>query len=188
MRYVLGVLLVLLSISCIKPTQQNNEITKVELASSGAWSDPGAAISIDDSLNYKYYGLLNHNYSMDSFPHKRLYYEGKISSGFLDTLNTKLKQLKYKTLDTIDYSSVKDANSFELIIYWRNGKRRIVRIDTGGTDPVVKTMEWLNDSYKKVKLKPIQGPIKFETTIQISPPQPKFMQIKFPPPMHRKRY
>lgn len=108
MKYVLILLcFVLLLLSCTKPKQHKNEIIKVELARSGAWSDYGGTISIDTSLNYKYYG--------DYGNIKQGYFTGKISGKFWDTLNRKLEQIRYKKLPASDNANVVDVNYFELI-------------------------------------------------------------------------
>jgi hypothetical protein len=182
--YTLGFLIVLISFSCNKP-HRKNEIIKIELARSGGLNrnDPGTAISIDSSLNYKYYGVLNHNhFGKSDFPQPK-YYEGLISEELWDTLNQKIERIKYKTLDTVDNGGVTDVNYFELIIHWRNGRKRITRIDTGGNYPVIKTLIWLNNSYKNIKLKQVNEPLKFETTYQI-PPHSNLKPIKFPPPVN----
>ena len=72
----------MLLLACTKPKQIVNEITKVELARSGAWSDYGAAISIDSTLNYKYYDANI----------KHCYYVGKVTGAFWDTVNQKFER------------------------------------------------------------------------------------------------
>jgi len=181
MRYFLSLMILIGLISCKKPVRQNNEITKVELARCGAWSDPGAAISIDTSLNYHYFGLLNKSNPANQ---SQKYYQGKATEGFYDTLNKKFDQIKYKTLDTTDNGYVTDVNYFELIIHWQTGKRRIIRIDTGGNTTVMKTLKWLDSSYKNIKLHQVKIPFKFETVFQ-DPPHPNPIQIRFPPPIKR---
>jgi hypothetical protein len=181
MRYLLSLMILIGLISCKKPVRQNNEITKVELARSGAWSNQGSVISIDSSLKYRYYGLLNGN----GLRQKRKYYEGKISEGFWDTLNNKFKQINYKTIDTDERGPIiEDAHLFELIIHWRTNVTRIVRVDTDGNYPVIKTLLWLNNSYKKVKLKQVDSSFQFETIAQ-DPPHPNPIQIRFPPPIKK---
>jgi len=183
MRYFLTLLLSVALISCKKPAHQNNEISKIELARGGGWSK-GTAISIDSSLNYEFYGLLN----KDAPEGKWKYYTGKITKAFWDTLNNKFEQINYKTLDTVQVGPIiEDANFFELIIHWGTQKRQIIRIDTDGTDAVSKTLTWLDSSFKKVNLHQVDTPFKFETIAQ-DPPRPKLKQIKFPPPITRKHF
>eukprot|EP01037_Dinobryon_pediforme_P016380 gene16380-16558_t len=98
MRLFTGFLF-LLAISCAKPKPQY-DITKVELTRSGAWSDFGGSISIDSSLNYKYYG--------DYGKVKQWFFTGKVSTQFWDTLNQKLKHIKYKTLSVTDNENTVD--------------------------------------------------------------------------------
>jgi hypothetical protein len=45
----LFILLFLFMLVACKQERRNNEITKISFARMGAWSDPGAAISIDSS-------------------------------------------------------------------------------------------------------------------------------------------
>jgi hypothetical protein len=169
-----GLFFILLTLSCIKPSQQKNEITRVELARSGAWSDFGAAMSIDTSLNYKYYdGNSKKNFI------------GKINARFWDSINSRFQQIKFKKLPISDNKHIADANYFELIIHWNNGSRRITRVRDIIPNSVLNTIIWLNDSYKNVKLHQVNYPIKFETTYQDPPPKPKIDQVKFPPPVKR---
>ena len=175
MRYVLILLCFVQFLSCTKPKTHINEITKVELARSGAWSDYGAAISVDSSLNYKY---CDNNA-------KRHYFAGKVGEDFWDTLNRKFERIKFKSLPATDNKLIQDANYFELIIYWKDSSRRITRARDIKIDSVVNTLIWLNDSYKNVKLHQVNHSIKFETTYQdpLFPPKPKIDQVKFPPPV-----
>ena len=174
MKYVLTLVCFVLFLSCTKPNRQINEITKVELARIGAWSDRGAAISVDDSLIYKYFG----DYNVD-----RGYFTGKVSKQFWDTLNRKLEQIRFKTIPVTDNVHTADLNYFELIIHWSNKKRRIIRVWNWKRDSVLNTLIWLNYSYKRLKLRQINDSIKFETTFQNPPPRPQIDQIKFPPPL-----
>jgi len=163
----------MLFLSCIKPKQHKNEIIKVELARSGAWSDHGAAISVDSSLNYRY---CDNNV-------KHGYFVGKVKERFWDTLNRKFEKIKYKSLPITDNKNIADINYFELIIHWKNGKKRVIRAWDIPTDSVLSIFKWLNDSYKNVKLHQVNYPIKFETIFQNPPPKPKIDQVKFPPPI-----
>lgn len=176
MKHAAGFLLMSFFISCIKPVQPNNEITKVELARSGAWSDYGAAISVDSSLSYKY---CDNN-------QKQHYFVGKVDEKFWDTLNRKLEEVKFRSLPATDNKHIEDAEYYELIIHWKNKKRRLTRVwDFPQQDSVLNVIKWLNDSYKRAKLHQVNYPIKFETTYQNPPIQPKIDQVKFPPPIKR---
>src|ERR1700741_4221927 len=173
MKNIVVLLSVLLFLSCKTPPHQNNEITKMELASSGGWNF-GTAIGIDSSLNYKYYD----GNSKKSFV-------GKISAKLWDSINKKFEQIKFKKLPASDHKNIADATYFELIIYWKDSSRRITRVRNIKTDSVVNTFIWINESYKSVKLHEVNYTIKFETTYQypIFPPKPKIDQIRFPPPI-----
>jgi len=137
----------------------------------GAWSDPGACMSVDSSLTYKYYGQLN-----DTTRH---YYTGKTSPEFWDTLNQKFDLIKYKTVLPTTDMNVSDVHYFEIIVHWKNKKRRIVRVGLG-TDTVLTVMRWLNNSHYKMSLRQSKTPIKFETTFQNPPPGPKIDSVNFP--------
>jgi len=89
MKYITASILIVLFIACKKPHPQYNEITKIELARSGAWSDFGSAISIDSALNYKYYdGNSKKNYT------------GKITTKFWDSVNNRFNKLNLKSLQS----------------------------------------------------------------------------------------
>ncbi|WP_295676787.1 hypothetical protein [uncultured Mucilaginibacter sp.] len=159
--------------SCKKHFHQTNEIIKVELARSGAWSDYGGAIGVDSSLNYKCYdGNTKRNFI------------GKINASFWDSINRRFEQIKFKEIPVFDNKNIADATYFELIIYWKDSSKRITRVRDIKPDSVVNAFRWLNDSYKKVMLHQVNYSIKFETTFQDPlPPQPKIDQVKFPPPI-----
>jgi hypothetical protein len=173
MKYVACLLCLLFLLSCKKPNLQTNEITKVELARSGAWSDFGATISVDSSLAYKYFG--------DYGKVKQGYFIGRVSRRFWDTLNQKLEEINFKTINSSDNLSVADVNYFEVIVYFKNQKRRIIRVNPREKDAVINAFMWLNDSYKNIKLYQFKNAIKFETTYH-ELPKPSLKQIKFPPP------
>jgi hypothetical protein len=176
MKYTLILSFIILLMSCKKAIHQNNEITKVELARGGAWFDFGATISVDSSLNYKYFG--------DYGKVKQGYFAGKVSRQFWDTLNQKFEEVKFKTIDTNDNSHVADINYYEVIIHWGSHKRRIVRVRPRETDSIMNVFLWLNNSYQNVKLKPVKGPLKFETTYHRPLPKPTIEHVKFPPPIN----
>jgi len=174
--YILGLIITTILFSCSKP-RRHNEITKIELAKSGAWSDPGAAIIIDSALTYKYYGVLKSGTPFE----KRNYYIGKVSEEFWDTLNRKLEKLKFKDLSGIDSEQVADVPYLEFIIHWKNAKTRIIKQYSPGKDSIINMLTWLDTSYKKIKLKKVNVAFNFETILQ--EPLPSLKQIKFPPPI-----
>ena len=172
MKYILGLLCLVLLLSCPKPRPHINEITKVELARSGAWSDFWVTISIDTSLNYRYYG--------DYGKVKQGYFAGIVKAKFWDSLTRKLGHIKYKTLPVSDNAHVVDVNYFELIIHWKTGKRRITRAWDYPPDSVLSVIKWIDTSYQKVKLHQLKDSIKFETKFHSSY---RFSHpIMFPPP------
>lgn len=155
MKNILTLVCILLFLSCVKSNHKTNEISKVELARSGAWSDYGSAISIDSSLNYKY---CDDNFKGGNFV-------GKIDKRFWDTLTKRLEMENFTTVDSTTDMNGFDASYFELIIHWNNKKKRIIRIGYG-KDPILKTCLWLDSSYKKVRLRRANAPIKFEGEFQ----------------------
>jgi len=175
MRRVIFMVLIILITACYKPGQRNDEITKVELAESGYFFDFGqkfgTAISIDSDLNFKYY---------DGNKNKG-YYIGKISVQFWDTLNYKLDNIKFKTLKSDKYAD-SGKGYYELIVHWKAGKKRIIRLASFGNNLIDRTFSWLNNSYKDINLQKANSPIRFETNYQNAPPNPKIDQVKFPPP------
>ena len=187
MKYMLFILCVAMLIFCIIVSiNPKNEITKVELGRSGAWSDRGGAISVDSALNYKFY----YTYLGRGDKPMSGYYIGKVTSRFWDTLNRKLESINYKTIRATDDTNAVDVNYYELIVHWKNGKRRIVRMRNfnSADSSVMNVLEWLNDSYRRVRFtKEVKVPIKFETTYGLPLPIPNIDQVKFPPPSHRKR-
>jgi len=173
MRNFSGVLLVILFAACSRPDR--NEIIKIELVRSGAWSNFGAVVSVDSSLNYKYYARNL----------KQGYFIGTVSKRFWDTLNTKLEQIQFKTLPSDNINSSADAEYFELIIYWEHGKRTITKFESLNNNPVDKTFIWLNDSYKNIWLQRVKNPIKFESAQPNLPPSPSDSMSFLPPKIKR---
>jgi hypothetical protein len=152
-KYPTVALLCILVLSCSMPHQ--NEIVKVELAGSGNWSLFGTALSVDDSLNYKYYDArLQKNYI------------GKVSGTFWDTLNRKFEEIKFKSIPVHSDRFIVGGSYFELIIHWNGGNRRILRALDQPMDSVTNVFEWLNGSFKKARLHEVNYPLKFETTYQ----------------------
>jgi hypothetical protein len=178
MRFIIGFIIALAIFGCSEPNRQNNEITKVELARSGAWSDYGATISVDTSFNYKYFG--------DHGNVKQGYFIGKIDIKFWDTLNQKLQKIHYKTLPITDNAHMVDVNYFELIVHWKNGKKRISRAWNWPSDTsVLKVIMWIDNSYQLVKLHQVRDSVQFETRYH-KLPRPNISEVKFPPPVVKK--
>jgi hypothetical protein len=173
-NYLPVILLLSLCISCSRPVQRQNEIDKIELMRVGAWSDPGAVITVDKLLTYNYYGELNNNND------KQELYTGQISTAFWDTLNKKLERIKYKTVRESDISHVVDVPVFELVVHWKNKKKRILRSWDLEMDSVVNTLAWINNTYKNIKLKRSTDTIKARL-FRNKFPHVDVPQIKFPP-------
>ena len=113
---------------------------------------------------------------------KQGYFIGKVNRKFWDTLNQKFAHIKFKALPVSDNISSVDINYFELIIYWKGGKQRILRAWDGRSDSTLNAIKWLDTSYKAVLLRQVESPIKFETTYH-NLPKPTINQVHFPPPI-----
>ena len=159
-------------IACNRQARESN-IIKVQLVRSGAWSDYGAAISMDSSLNYHYYSR-NLKYG---------YFGGKISRRFWDSLNQKFEKLKFRTLGTDPFAtSASDGQHYDLIVYWKDGKTSIQRgAYYDSLNPVDKAFHWLNNSFKEVRLRRLKYAIKFEATFEDIPPLPADSSDFIPP-------
>lgn len=158
---------------------RNNEITKIEIATSGCFgSCPSTAISIDSNLSYKFYG--------GRYASLKGYYLGKVTTGFWDTLNMKLEHIKYKQMDTA-YSVNADLPEIELIIHF-NGQVRHIQSDFySKPDSVRNVVDWLKNSYQKVKLHETKNKLQFQTNAQNDPYSPPIDMVKFPPPVRIKK-
>jgi hypothetical protein len=163
----------LLLASCTHVPKPVNEITRIEFAQSGAWSNWPSAISIDNALAYKFYG----GKGLD-----RHYYIGKVSRQFWDTLNRKIEKIDFSKMRPDDKQTIMDANYYELIIHWRDSSKRVVRQGFVITDSLSRIASWLDGSYRNIDLKQVSTPIKFETTFQIGP-HINIDQVRFPPPI-----
>jgi predicted DNA-binding WGR domain protein len=177
-RYSISIVLLLLAFACSRPKIHTHEITRIELARSGAWSDRGGAMRIDSSLTYVYYGDFDNT--------NKKYYTSKISKDYWDSLTRNLESVNYQTVRDTEHFKSYDANEYELIVFWKNKKRRIIR-DGSGNDTVLKVIEWINSSYKHLPLMPSKKTIKFETTYQNPPPIPQIDHVKFPPPSNSRK-
>lgn len=166
MKYFIGLFCIAIFFSCQPNTHVTysiSKIIKVELARSGAWSDIGAAMSVDSSLEYRYL----YNYIGPNEEKLSRYYTGKISRQFWDTLNRKLESIDYGTVDSTDNLSGSDINYFELIVRSTTGKRRIVRMKKyNQADSLGNFIDWLDNSHKHIHLTQVDKLPKFETTYQ----------------------
>jgi hypothetical protein len=175
------VLLSLLFTACHKSDKRNNEITKIELAYDGAsMLRNGSAMSVDSSLTYSYFG--------DDNTQKEGFYSGKITQGLWDTLNMKFEHMGYKTLDITEQPKIPDVGYFELVIHWHGGTTHLFRLTGANTDCLLKELQWLQNSYKMVKLHAIKDNISFSTTLQNPPPIPPISKdFRFVPPSKKVR-
>jgi hypothetical protein len=175
-RYFFMVWCVVLLFSCKQKPRPVNEITKVELATCSLRSE-NSALSVDSLLTFNYYDGTGPT-------SKHGYYTGKINALFWDTLNKKLEALKYKTLVRNDM--MVDGKPFEFIVHWKGNTKMIICDSENPKDSLVIFLKWLSNSRKAVQLHQVKAPIRFETTFQ-NPPKMKIEQVRFPPPIHRKR-
>src|ERR1700761_2753086 len=114
MRLFVLLSLIIIIIACDRPTHRENEISKIELATSSCLGPCAiTAVSIDSSLNFKFYG--------GSHASKKGYYSGKISPKMWDSITTKLEIANYKTLH-LNYVSPGDDQTLELIVHYKNSK------------------------------------------------------------------
>jgi hypothetical protein len=159
-----------LLLSCAKPKKQN-EIRSVELMRIGAWSDEGAILSIDSTLTYRYLDRT-----------KKHSYIGTVSESFWDTLNNRVEALKFWNATFLPHENCKDCLVFVVILRWKNQERKILRAWNEPNDSLLTTLIWLNDSYKRIKLRQVDSLFKFEMR---PPTLPDFgiKQVHFPPPI-----
>ena len=172
MRPILVLLIPTLLFGCKRSISQNNEIGKIEFARTGApRSDHGASISIDSSLNYKYWG--------DYGTEKQKFFVGKINQEFWDTLNLKLERIDFKTVKQQVTEGCIDCEDYELIIHWQRGTKHILRTGTMAKDPVIQVCKWLGDKRNIPKLKQIKDSIRFESNTHHTI-KPRIKSIEFP--------
>jgi len=166
---------VFLFTACNRPASTKYEINKIEIATGGCLRGcPVVGEIIDSTLTFKYYG--GYKAKLQG------YYEGKVSQGFWDTLNLKIKQISFKKLDTSKYMEV-DGEAAEAIFYWNNHKRHVFKSIYNDPDAVSHVLIWIINSYKTIELHKLKDSVSFETGYQFMlPPRPKSDQVKFPPP------
>jgi hypothetical protein len=163
MRNLICLLFVVLSISCNKPASRDNEITRLELATSSCFGPcPVTAVSIDSSLNLRFYG--------GSDAMRKGYFTGKISQKIWDSINIKLESIDYKNLN-IKFNDSADDQTLEVIAHYKNGKVKHVLATSFGLafaklNRIAKIFYWISNIYKSANLEPAKSPIKFETNCQ----------------------
>lgn len=145
----------LLFLGCNKRVHRKSEIRKIEFARDGPSIIPGVTIGIDETLDYKYFG----NYENIN----QGYFTGEISPEFWDTLTNKLQAIKFKTAKATIDPGTESEEYYELIIYWSNKKRRLLRVWSKEPDPVFSICELIDTSYKRVKLHQTNDVLKFGT-------------------------
>jgi len=180
---ILFIYVAIILFACNKPHNSNNVINKIEIATGGCLRNcPVVGLIIDSTLNMQYYG--GYKATLQG------YYHGTVTPGYWDTLNIKLKQINFKTLDTINGLPL-DGESAEAIFYWGANKRHVfVPIDSN-TAPAAGVFTWIMNSYKRTDLQKMGNNAQFETTFQfIKPPSPPLPadRVLFPPPKKNKRY
>lgn len=175
MKFICALVLICFLAGCFQPTKKEDNINKIEIATSGCLRGcPVIGISIDSSLAFRYYG--GYKAKLQG------YYSGVVTRGFWNTLNIKLKKISFKTLDTSkDYPI--DGEVAEAIFYWNNQKRHIFKSIDADPDSVSHVLIWIINSYKNIELNKLKDSGKFETRYQyMMPPKPNLHQIIFPPP------
>lgn len=186
MKYCLIFLfLIALLSSCDKHAQRKNEITKIEIATGGCFGPcQSTIISIDSSLDYKYFGGDTYFSLPADAPNDgklKGYYFARISPGFWDTLNIKLDEINYKKLDTSYQHSV-DDQSLEVFIHYNNKIKHIKAQSASLPDSVAHMFYYVINSYKIIKPKPTKDTFNFESETQRPIPIPNVRNVKFPPP------
>jgi hypothetical protein len=175
--------ILLLLTSCHKTCAKKDFITKIEVAKGGCLRGcPITAISIDSTLTYNYFG--GYKAKLQG------YYTGKVTQGYWDTLNAKLKQVDFKKIDSDARYLPLDGEPGEVICYVGSSKKHffisIYEDDT--TDYKSQLFREIAYSYNHVSLYKMKDSSKFDVIFQhIIPPRPKLDQIKFPPPKHHRR-
>ena len=163
-------------VSCKTSRKNNGEINKIEIARGDCLRGcTVVGLIIDSTLNMQYYGGFKATL--------RGYYHGKVTPGFWDTLNIKLKQINFKKLDTYNHLPV-DGEQAEAIFYWGTNKRHVFVSIEKNADSAASVFTWIINSYKCVELQKLNNSVKFETTFQYmqppSPPSPAD-RLLFPP-------
>ena len=176
MRQTCTLIILFFSIACNRPAVQKNDITKIEIATGYCWGHcQKTAVSIDSSLNYKYYGGDGDegDYSgwipdsAAAYKRSRLhgYYCGKISKAFWDTLNNRMNAIYYQKMDTT-YTPANDDQRLEIIIHYKGTAKHITGSLLGFRPKVTDVFGWIINSYREIKPCAFNGVLRFETTLQ----------------------
>jgi len=181
MRSIAIFVAILILAACQKSVRKNDEISKVEVATSGCLRRcPVVGVQIDSSLKLVYNG--GYKSKLQG------YYDGKISQDVWDTLNIKLKHINYRKIDTTEYLGI-DGENAEAIFYWGKQKRHIYRSIYENSDSISDALIWIINCYKRAGLQKSKDSVKFETTYQnIKPPIMVKDPVKFPPSKKKKHY
>lgn len=100
-----------------------NKITKIVFATGGCYGEcPVMAFEIDSSLLVKFHGV--------KYTHLNGFYIGKTTSGYWDSLNLRLEDLKFRELDSAYFNSVDDLST-EMYVYYDNGKIKYMEGQSG---------------------------------------------------------
>jgi len=174
MRRIAIFIEILFMAACHKAHEQNNEISKIEIATSGCLRGcPVVGVQIDSSLKLVYYG--GYKSKLQG------YYEGKITQGIWDTLNFKLKHINCRKIDTSEIFTI-DGENAEAVFYWNKQKRHIYRSIYENPDSISDALIWIINCYKRVGLQKSNDSVRFETTYQnMKPPTLSKHQVVFPP-------
>jgi hypothetical protein len=106
MKYLPAIFFFLMMSAC----RPKENIIKVELGRSGAWSDRGGAISIDSAHKFQFYGQTNFN------DKSQYYCVGKVSLQQWKILLTKLDSIDFEHIDTTAGMYAADDSYFELLV------------------------------------------------------------------------
>ena len=175
MRLIAIFVAILLLAACGRSAGNKDDNSKIEIAPGGCLrSCPVVGIKIDSSLKLVYYG--GYKAKLQG------YYEGKIAQDVWDTLNSKLKHINYRKIDTAEYLSI-DGENAEAIFYWGDQKRHIYRSIYENPDSISDALIWIINCYKRAGLQESKYSVKFETKYQnMKPPILINDTVKFPPP------
>lgn len=171
--------------ACESPARRTNEITKIEVATGYCFgSCQPIVVSIDRSLQFKYYGdSIFVDFSPEPNRGHRLYgyYTGKISRQLWDTLNDSLEAIHFKRLDTAYEHSV-DDQSLEIFIHYGKNKLKHIKAQSASLpDSVANTFYFIANSYRKVRLRRATDTLQFDSKrshLSMS----NILQVKSPPP------
>jgi len=167
MRVPILLLFTIILIACNRSIQRNNEITKVELATSSCFGSCAiTAVSIDSSLSFEFYG--------GSHALKKGYYSGKIPLKIWDSINIKLESVNYKNL-YIHYLPPNDDQTLELIVHYKNNKIKHILASSfrlahvKNSDSTAKVFYWISNIYKSMDLGLSKLPLSLKQLINAIP-------------------